>query len=169
MIELHPFTEDDFTTFMSWITTKEDLFQFAGPIFSYPLTKEQLLNYLGMTDKKPFKVGLTESQKTIGHCEMNFSNGNNRLSRILVANKDLRGKNIGEQIVRQLVERFFLNHDIQLVDLNTFSWNEAAIKCYQKVGFRIEPENTETMTIFGNSWTKINMTLSRDRFFSNYY
>ena len=48
MIELKPFTENDFEIFKAWAANAEELFQFAGPVFSFPLTDEQLRNYLKM-------------------------------------------------------------------------------------------------------------------------
>ncbi len=114
-----------------------------------------------MEDKKPFKVVLKETNETIGHCELNFENGNNRLSRILVGKKDLRGKKIGEQIVREMVKLLFQNPEINEVDLNTFDWNKAAINCYEKVGFKINQEKSDKMTVNGNEWTRINMSLKR--------
>ena len=42
MIELEPFTENDFETFKSWTNTAEELFQFAGPNFNFPLNDQQL-------------------------------------------------------------------------------------------------------------------------------
>lgn len=161
MIELKPFTENDFETFKGWIQSEEELFQFAGPIFTYPLTDEQLTKYIKMTDKRPLKVVLKSTNETIGHCELNFENGNNRLSRILVGNKDLRGQKIGEQIVCKMVDLLFQNPKINEVDLNTFDWNKGAIKCYEKVGFRINHDKTDKMSVNGNLWTRINMTLKR--------
>ncbi|UTW63610.1 GNAT family N-acetyltransferase [bacterium SCSIO 12741] len=163
MIELKPFTESDFETFKSWASSAEELFQFAGPIFTYPLDDEQLGNYLNMADKKPYKVVLTSTQETIGHCELNHENGNNRLSRIVVGKKELRGQKIGEQIVRQMVELLFQNPAIKEVDLNTFDWNKGAIRCYEKVGFRIIPENSDKMNVNGQEWTRINMVLKRSQ------
>lgn len=161
MIELKPFTENDFETFKGWIQSEEELFQFAGPIFTYPLTDEQLTKYIKMTDKRPLKVVLKSTNETIGHCELNFENGNNRLSRILVGNKELRGQKIGEQIVSKMVALLFQNPKIYEVDLNTFDWNKGAIKCYEKVGFRINHDKTDKMNVNGNFWTRINMTLKR--------
>lgn len=162
MIELQPFTENDFKTFKSWIHSKEELFQFAGPIFTYPLTDEQLADYIKMTDKRPLKVVLKSTNETIGHCELNFENGNNRLSRILVGNKELRGQKIGEQIVRKMVDLLFQDSKINEVDLNTFDWNKGAIKCYEKVGFKINHDKTDKMSVNGKIWTRINMTLNRE-------
>lgn len=161
MIELKPFTENDFETFKSWVTNAEELFQFAGPIFNFPLTDEQLTDYLKMEDKTPLKVVLKITNETIGHCELNFENGNNRLSRILVGKKELRGQKVGEQIVREMVKLFFQNPKINEVDLNTFEWNKAAISCYEKVGFKINHEKSDKITVNGNEWTRINMSLKR--------
>jgi len=161
MIELKPFTETDFETFKGWIHNEEELFQFAGPIFKYPLTDEQLNEYVKMSDKKPLKVVLKSTNETIGHCELNFENGNNRLSRILVGNKELRGQKIGEQIVSKMVDLLFQDPKINEVDLNTFDWNKGAIKCYEKVGFRINHDNTSEMTVNGQVWTRLNLTLKR--------
>ena len=161
MISLLPFTESDFNTFKSWIIDEEQLFQFAGTIFSYPVTNEQLQKYIQMTDRKPFKVILNSTKETIGHCEMNFENGNNRLSRILVANQNLRGQKIGENIVRNLTNKFFSNNHIEEVDLNVFDWNKNAIRCYEKVGFKIDQNQTTTLEINNKQWILLNMKLKK--------
>lgn len=83
MIELKPFTENDFETFKSWIHSEEELFQFAGPLLPYPLTDETHTKYINLSDRKPLKVILKSTNETIGHYELNFENGKNRLSRIL--------------------------------------------------------------------------------------
>jgi RimJ/RimL family protein N-acetyltransferase len=160
-IELHPFSEKDFENFKSWVHSAKDLFQFAGPIFTFPVTDEQLRQYVAMKDITPLKVVLSSTQESIGHCELNFSNGNNRLSRILIGKKELRGQKIGEQVVREMVQLLFKKPGIKEVDLNTFSWNIAAINCYKKVGFKINPEKSEEMTVNGQVWTKINMSLKK--------
>ena len=85
MIVLKEFTNSDFNTFISWCTSEEMITQFAGPIFTYPVTKNQLDNYLNDKSKKPFKVVLTKTQETIGHCELNFEEKETpKLSRVLI-------------------------------------------------------------------------------------
>lgn len=107
------------------------------------------------------------TDETIGHCELNFTNGNNRLSRILVGNKELRGQKIGEQIVRAMVDLLFQDSNVNEVDLNTFSWNKSAIRCYEKVGFRINHDNTDQMTVNNKIWTRLNLRLKRKEYFKN--
>ena len=161
MIKLEPFTEKDFDTLINWIHSKEELFQFAGAIFNYPITHEQLHSYINTSDKKPYKVVLTSTGKTIGHCELNYKNSGHRLSRILIGNKTLRGQHIGENIVKQMVALFFKDQTVKEVELNVFDWNKPAIKCYERVGFRINPNKIATIEVNGKTWTKLNMVLKR--------
>ena len=165
-IRLDAFGPADFDHLIRWIQSKEDLVQFAGPIFQFPLTREQLENYLEHKDKIPLKVVLIETGESIGHCEINMGNSLPRLSRILIGPVHLRGKGLGQEIVNHLLDRIFDTSDHQVVDLNVFSWNIPAIRCYEKVGFRIIPENTDTLKVMGLSWTRFNMQIHKDNWSS---
>ncbi len=162
MIKLEKFVESDFNTLISWINTEEDLIQFAGPLFSFPLTKVQLNGYIKMKNKKPFKIVLAETEKTIGHCELNLENGNNRLSRILIGDESYRSKGYGKIVVAKMVKLLFDNPNTKEVDLNVFDWNNGAIKCYKRVGFIIDPNETKKYEVMGKCWTTLNMKLHRD-------
>ncbi len=120
MIKLSPFTKQDFNTFKDWISDPEELFQFAGPMFSFPISDEQLEEYINMKDRTPLKVVLESTNKSIGHCELNYESGRHRLSRILIGDKTLRGQGIGESVVRQMVNLLFENAKVNEVDLNVF-------------------------------------------------
>ena len=161
MVTLHPFTAQDFDTLIGWVHSKEELFQFAGTIFNYPLTHGQLHNYINTSDKKPYKVVLTSTGETIGHCELNYENGGHRLSRILIGNKSLRGQHLGENIVKQMVALFFKDQTVKEIELNVFDWNKPAIKCYERVGFRINPNKIDAIEVNGSTWMKLNMILKR--------
>ena len=58
MIELKPFTKYDFEIFKSWIHDQERVIQFGGKMFVFPVTDEQLENYINKKDIKTFKVAL---------------------------------------------------------------------------------------------------------------
>ena len=163
MIELESFNQGDFVVFKAWIQSEEELLQFAGRTFSYPVTDEQLVNYINTPDKRSFKVVLKATNETIGHCSLNFENGNYTLCRILVGNKELRGQKIGEQIIRKMADLLFLDPKIDKVDLNVFDFNKAAIRCYEKVGFKIDHKNTTEITVKGKPWTRLNMVLERNQ------
>lgn len=156
-IHLEAFTRDDFTRFISWITTGEELIQFAGPAFSFPLTESQLENYIDNKLSLPFKVINTLSGEVIGHGEIYLGDAIPRLCRILVANPAFRGKGIGKQIVTALLEKAFAITDAKQVDLNVYDWNTGAIKCYESLGFKRNPGKEKEITVGGKQWISVNL------------
>ena len=162
MLLLEKFTAADFETFKSWTNTEEELVQFAGTLFTYPLTDQQLFSYLKMTNKKPLKVIFSETHETIGHCELNFENKQTpRLSRILIGNKKFRGRKLGEAIVLKMLDLVFENKEVTTVDLKVFDWNKGAIKCYENVGFSIQVEKTEKLKVGEKTWLRFTMGFDR--------
>lgn len=166
MIQLEKFTKDDFDKFISWIDSEEELVQFAGPLFTYPLSHEQLNNYLLQQKKSPYKIRSIETSEIIGHCELNFENELPRLSRILIGEKSLRNKGIGTLVMHQLINLLFKTTTHTAVDLSVFDWNLNAIACYKKIGFTIRPELKSSMIVSGKNWDAFNMILRRDDYYA---
>jgi RimJ/RimL family protein N-acetyltransferase len=167
MIELSKLEQNDFTIFKSWIKNQDELFQFAGPIFKFPVTDDQLLRYINDSKRIAYKVRLIESNEIIGNAELNFENPLPRLSRILIGNKAYRNKGLGKIIVNKMLEKLFFEYNFQQVDLNVFDWNKAAIKCYQSVGFVINPDIVYRHNCNNEIWTAINMTISKKDWIKN--
>ena len=71
MISLENFSENDFEKLISWIKSEEELIQFAGSIFNFPLTKEQLEKYIKIPEVNAYK--LIYNNIHIGHAEINFT------------------------------------------------------------------------------------------------
>lgn len=161
MIKLEQFTNADFKRLISWIENKEELIQFAGPVFTFPLTVDQLEKYLENKNTIAFKVIETTSNQTIGHCEIYLTETSAKLCRILIGAKSFRGKGLGFDVVMLLLEKCFKEFKYSLVELNVYEWNTPAIKCYEKAGFIINSEKSKSITVNGDVWNSINMTLTQ--------
>ena len=159
MITLNKFTNTDFDSLKKWIKNEEELIQFAGPIFNYPLTNNQLEDYLNQTDLKPYKIVLISTGETIGHCELNFTNDNKRLSRILIGKPNMRGKGLGKLVIKEMLNLIQQTNPNSTVDLNVFAWNKNAISCYEKIGFKENKAKNSTYNFKGNNWEVINMEI----------
>lgn len=164
MISLEKFTEKDFDRFIGWINCEEELIQFAGPLFRYPLSSDQLYDYLNQKKKVPYRVKLNETQQIIGHCELNYENKTPRLSRILIGDKDLRNKGVGKNILHTMINIVFTTTEFDSIDLSVFNWNLNAINCYKKIGFVIRPELETSMIVNGQCWKAHNMILTRSNY-----
>jgi len=162
MIKLEPFTKSDFGRIISWIENEEELIQFAGSVFTFPLTEEQLENYLETKNRFAYKVIEETSNRTIGHCEIYISDSSAKLCRILIGEKSFRGKGLGVELVSQLLEKCFKQFNSLFVELNVYDWNTSAIKCYQKAGFKINEDKKKTIALNRKIWTSINMVIYKN-------
>jgi len=158
MIKLEPFTNKDFSRLINWIKSERELVQFAGPIFSYPLTESQLNEYLNKEELYPKKIIYIASGDIIGHCELNFINKIPRLSRILIGDENYRGKGLGKLLVELMIDEIQNIKSTNKVELRVFEWNKNALKLYEKNGFIIQPKSTFDFKYKNELWTNLYMT-----------
>lgn len=159
-ITLEYFTSQDIDRLIAWINNEKELIQFAGPIFQFPLTREQLENYLKDRNRTAFKIIHNESGNVIGHCEAYAINTNTvRLCRILLGDKTYRGKGLGLTATSELVKWCLKSLKAKNIDLNVYDFNTVAINCYKKLGFEETQEIQETK-YKGETWKSIRMRLN---------
>lgn len=161
MITLEPFSEEDFIRLISWVENEEDLIQFAGSIFMYPLTQEQLDKYIKENNRKVFRIRSTATDEIIGHCELNYQEETPKLSRILIGPKAERSKGLGKYIVQEMIRRIMSDPEVNAVGLNVFDWNAGAIKCYERQGFVIQANKDKIMNVGNKTWRSVYMLYKR--------
>ena len=157
MLKLEPFTPNDFSRLVRWVDTKRELVQFAGDLFTYPLSEIQLHAYLSQEKLVAKKIIHIESGEVIGHCELNFLNEYPRLSRILIGNKQNRGLGYGAKIIRLMIDAIQKEIPTKQVELRVFGYNTNAIKLYKKEGFVIQEKHT------------LQFQYAEDELWTNYY
>jgi RimJ/RimL family protein N-acetyltransferase len=162
IIKIERFSKEDFSRLISWIDREETLVQFAGPIFSFPLTNEQLEDYLTDPMRNAFKIINTADNSVIGHAEIYLLKADvAKLCRILIGEKTDRGKGLGQKIVSELLKISFIELGKSSVELNVYDWNISAIKCYEKMGFSTNKGVTKTTVVNGKKWLSLNMTTNK--------
>ncbi len=165
MIRLEEFTNNDFNRFINWIGDVKFMYQFAGPVFKFPITTEQLTDYISDKNRKAFKVVEIETEKVIGHGEIgriDLTNRNARLCRILIADKDDRNKGLGALIINELLKIGFTTLNLHRLDLGVFDFNKSAIRCYEKCGFKIEGLLRESFVIDDEFLSVYNMSILKN-------
>lgn len=160
MIRLEKFDKKFYSELIDSIKNAKDLMQFGGPEFTFPLTEEQIDKTLSDQNRIAFRVANSADGNTIGHCEIYFSQDSAKLGRILIIDQYQRGKGIGEQMVILLLRYIRENRKERNIELNVFDFNIGAIKCYEKVGFNINPDKKLIREVDGQTWTALNMVLN---------
>ena len=162
IVHLEKFDPHGYDLLLSWVDSAESLMQFAGPTFTYPLTREQLDKSLSDENRLPFKLVGTGSEKMIGYAEIYLTPESAYLGRIIIGDPLDRGKGLGRQLVTLLVTYAFTVLAQAKVQLIVFEWNTGAIRCYEKAGFKRNLGKKVERSINGKTWTAVNMSMDRE-------
>lgn len=159
MIQLKPFKADDWIYLSAWISNERELIQFAGKIFTFPLDKNQIEVYLSDPLRTVFKIA-DENELIIGMAEISIEQENTaKLARILIGEKSMRGKGIGAALMRILIDYAFNPLKKEQIILNVYTWNTAAIKCYENAGFDRTSKPIKYVKVGDEEWESMEMKL----------
>lgn len=169
MIRLDYFTAEDFDQLIKWNTGTSPAFllQWAGPTFNFPLTKEQLSTYIEDSNhqnatKLIYKVMDIKTDNTIGHISLgniDYTNNSARIGKVLVGDTSMRGKGIGEWMIKAIVKIGFEDLHLHRLSLGVFDFNKGAVSCYKKAGFLIDGLLRDYRKINDQYWSLYEMSI----------
>lgn len=168
MLELIPFSENSVDRLIQWIPDPRFLLQWGGPAYLWPLTAEQLHKTLAQTKTNPlshymFEAFDSNNQQTIGHIELmrvDRENLSAHVGRVLV-DPSIRGKGYGAQLMDKICKFGFRDLELSVLTLGVFDFNESAITCYRKTGFRITEVKTAIREYHHEKWNLVMMELQK--------
>jgi len=166
MIRLEPFNRQDYLRLINWVESEEALVQFSGPVFTWPLTHEQLDIYQHTPNRLVYRVVDAETDEVIGHAELNNIDTRNkcaRICRILIGDARNRNRGFGKEIIRELIHVGFGELRLHRLDLGVYDFNQQAIKCYQDCGLEIEGLLRENIKVGNQYWSTYNMSILNKR------
>jgi RimJ/RimL family protein N-acetyltransferase len=168
MIQLERFTPTDFSQLISWIKDEHLLMNWSGAMFSFPLTEAALdwyiedTNDLLTSDAFIYKAVDTTTGATVGHISLGgLSRKNNsaRISRVLIGDTATRGRGLGTAMVQAVLKIGFEQLDLHRIELGVYSFNEAAIRCYQNSGLTIEGISRDILRQGNEYWSLVEMSI----------
>lgn len=171
MLRLQTFEQSDFDRVVEWVTDARFLMQWAGPVFTHPLDREQLEGYLaassGGKPKRLIWKGFDDATNVvIGHIEIDkidYERKNGALSRVLIGIPGLRGRGFGRALVSEALNLAFGGLNLDEITLAVFDFNHAAIGCYEACGFEAFHRKPRAVAVEGERWGVIFMRLTRSR------
>jgi RimJ/RimL family protein N-acetyltransferase len=172
MIRLETFKKEDFQQLMDWIDNERLMTNWAGALFSFPLTEDALDWYINDTndmansDTFVYKAVETNSGQTVGHISLgsiSWKNKSARVSRVLVGNTEKRGRGICQGMMDAILKLAFEGLELHKVTLGVYDYNKSAIRCYEKSGFKIEGVMRDSFRYKDSEyWTLIEMGILED-------
>lgn len=162
-MHLRKYQPTDFALLAQWVTSPALLFQFAGTDFTYPLIQKQVDSYQATHPDRLFYMACLPNNEPFAFGEI-IPQDNNvpRLGRLLVGDTAKRGKGLGAIFVQLLVDECVKLYNCSFIELYVLTTNAQAIRCYQKVGFRLVADSHFQLVVNGESFLIDKMLLQMD-------
>ena len=146
MIHIVPLEKNKVKYLVAWNRGKDAdfLIQWAGRGYRYPITEEQI-TASPAADYKIYGIKLDGNLiGTIELMEIDLIANRAKIGRFLLA-PDKTGNGYGTKALRLLAEGVFKEMPINRLELTVFDFNKAAVRCYEKAGFK-KPEKLRVRT-----------------------
>jgi len=160
-VYLSPISMDDVETFMHWVNDSEITFALPkhSRIYSLLQEKEDIEkmarggNALTIIDKETNNVIGTCSFMNIDHLNRNAEIG------IMIGDKNYWSQGYGSDALRLLLNFGFNVRNYHNIYLHVRSFNERAIACYEKVGFKRQGVKRDAIIMGNKKYDNIYMDI----------
>ena len=145
MISILPLEKDDAELIVKWNegTTSDFLQQWTGHGFEFPITESQIINRIdneSTSDYKLYKILLEDT--VIGTIELLYIDEEKKYAHFgrFLLNPLYTGKGHGTAALNEFACKVFDEFNINTLGLTVFDYNNSAIRCYEKAGFKVVDE-----------------------------
>lgn len=169
-IYLSPRNNEDVEKFTEWLNDFETTDYIGRSAYITTLNGERQYFEENMNKNYNFFIVTLEDDKligTIGLEQYDFINRTATLG-IFIGDKDYRSKGYGAEAINLILDYGFNYLNLNNIKLNLMSFNERALKCYQKCGFKEYGRRRECKFINGKYYDSIEMDILASEFEGNY-
>lgn len=140
LVRLRAYTKEDIPQALKYLNSYE-VTKNLSPGIPYPFTLEDEEKWYAsnsaLNDTYSFAIETLEDNLYLGGCGINqvdFKNSHVMIG-IFIGDPAYWGKGYGTDALKLLTKFIFEEMNIHKIKLGVYSFNERAIKCYEKVGF----------------------------------
>lgn len=169
-IYLSPRSIEDVEKFTEWMNDFEvtDYTGRSGQVMSLEGERKYL-----QEDSNPeaiFSIITLDEDKLIGTVGLERIDHMNRTATlgIFIGDKEYLSKGYGTEVIRLLLDYGFNYMNLHSIKLNVISFNERALKCYRKCGFKETGRIRENRFINGRYYDTIVMDILENEFNESY-
>lgn len=144
LVKLRAYKQEDIEKATEFINDEETK-KFLDTSIPFPITKWEEEEWIKTRKSNKdftydFAIEDLRTGKYIGGCSINECNlkSRNCTIGIMIGDKEYWGKGYGSDALNVLIKFIFEEVNIYKIKLNVFSFNERAIACYKKLGFKEE-------------------------------
>jgi RimJ/RimL family protein N-acetyltransferase len=165
---LSPCAPEDAQSWARWDNDLEVTLPLGDEAYTlFPLQKsEQIVADVIRGQHHVFGIVDLETDKLIGRCmlfDLDWVNRKAMLG-IVIGEKAYWGQGYGQEAVRLLLDYGFHLLNLNSVMLGTFAFNQRAIHCYERVGFKVIGRRRQARIIAGVKYDAILMDILADEY-----
>ncbi len=166
-VALGPLRRDLIDTYLRWFNDMAVIRTLNHP---RQTTREELVASFDalMTDNSAESFTMYElvTWRPIGNASLTGIDFRNRTAEfvIIIGEADARGKGYGAEATRLVLDHAFTVLGLRNVMLKVYAFNPAAIRAYEKAGFREFGRRHQAIEMNGQSWDVLYMECLRDDF-----
>jgi RimJ/RimL family protein N-acetyltransferase len=137
---------------------------------SSPESEQETIREIHKDRAHVFSIVDTKTDQLVGRCLLFNVDPVNRSAMlgIVLGEKSRWDQGYGQEAVKLLLDYGFNLLNLNSVMLGTFSFNERAVRCYEKVGFRVIGRRRKARIIAGDMYDIILMDILAEEFESPY-
>lgn len=163
-------SDEEIEKFTEWMNDFDttDYTGRSSQTMSYQAEKEYLEKHI--KDEASFAIVTIGEDKLIGTVGLENIHNVNRVATlgIFIGDKNYRSNGYGAEAIRLLLDYGFNYMNLNNIKLDVISFNERAIKCYKKCGFKEYGRRRECVYINGKYYDIISMDILKREFEEEY-
>ena len=169
-IYLSPINSEDIEQFTKWLNDFEitDYLGRSGMLTTLNSEKRYLEEH--SSPDAGFAIVTLDEDKMIGTVSLESINNINRAATlgIFIGDKEYLSKSYGTEAIKLILDYGFNYMNLHSIKLNLMSFNERALKCYKKCGFKETGRIRENKFVNGKYYDTICMDILREEFTESY-
>ena len=169
-IYLSPRTVDDAEQYTNWINDFEttDYLGRSNQIMTIEKEKEFLEKHIA--DEATFNIVTLNEDKLIGSISLeNIDHTNRRATLgIFIGDREEREKGYGTEAIRLILDYGFNYLNLNNINLDVMEFNDRAIACYKKCGFKEIGRRRKSEFLDGKYYDRVSMDILNEEFTEKY-
>lgn len=155
-MRVRPMLEAEIHRLLRWFPDEAALVQWGGPTLRFPLDEPQLRAMMaegvGETPRRWLLSG-EEAGAMVAHAQvaLDWGHGTAVLGRVGI-DPAQRGRGLAAPFLRQVIERVFTEPGFERIELNVYTFNDAAIRTYRRLGFVQEGVRRSAVRVGSQRW-----------------
>ena len=165
-IYLSPRNSEDVEKFTEWLNDFETTDYTGRSAIVTTLEGERKYLEENSNPEATFVIVTLEDDKMIGTVSLEHIDWINRTATlgIFIGDKEFRSKGYGTESIRLILEYGFKYMNLYNIKLDLMEFNERALKCYKKCGFKEYGRRRKCKFINGKYYDSISMDILADEF-----